>query len=121
MEVNSLLDLQNQTALKHIIINHDDHKPLLFHTVGPCEWKQLNHKLSVENVIEQMIDSGEIDNLVVQENNLVSTRAEDNYSRVMEDYKMTILTNLCRKNLMFLQWAPDVQLKMLLKAVSLLV
>jgi hypothetical protein len=33
-----------------------------------------------------MIDSGEIDNLVVQENNVLSTHAEDNCSRVM-DYK----------------------------------
>jgi hypothetical protein len=51
---------ENSFDYKRIIINHDDHSPIFYNI--PCidDWRKVNHTLTITDVIDDMIKSGEM-------------------------------------------------------------
>jgi hypothetical protein len=63
--IPSLMELDqltkgSDTNYKKIVLEHDDHSNIFFDCVGLDDWKTCHHKVTIEDVILQMIATGEL-------------------------------------------------------------
>jgi hypothetical protein len=63
--IPSLMELDqltkgSDTNYKKIVLEHDDHSNIFFDCVGLDDWKTCHHKVTIEDVILQMIVTGEL-------------------------------------------------------------
>jgi hypothetical protein len=58
-DVDQLLN-KSSTSYTKIVIDHNDHSPILYTIPLNKDWRTANHEISIEDVIADMIDSGEI-------------------------------------------------------------